>query len=79
MALRSSRLVRVAQECLDVSGEVPGLLEQEPVRRVGVDLHACLRDQASKQVGVVSRIIESLSPFATNTGIFRQLSRWSFA
>jgi hypothetical protein len=35
-----------AEESLDVSGELSVMLEQEPVGRVGVDLHCGLWDQA---------------------------------
>jgi LuxR family maltose regulon positive regulatory protein len=38
----------LVEEGLDVSGELRVVLEQEPVRRVGVDLHPGLRDQARK-------------------------------
>src|SRR6185312_16753756 len=48
-------LTRLAEEDLDVSGELRVMLEQEPVRRVRVDLHPGLRDQARQQVGVVRR------------------------
>src|SRR5438876_6735568 len=43
----------VLKEGLDVSGELRVVLEQEPVRRVRVKLHAGLRDQAREQVGVM--------------------------
>jgi hypothetical protein len=39
-------LARCAEEGLDVGGELGVVLEQEPVRGVGVDLHLGLRDQA---------------------------------
>jgi hypothetical protein len=42
--------VIVAEECLDVGGEFGVVLEQEPVRRIGVDLHPGVRDQAGEQV-----------------------------
>jgi hypothetical protein len=37
-------LVRLGQEGLDVGGELGVMLEQEPVRGVGVDLHRGVRD-----------------------------------
>src|SRR6185312_13473244 len=46
-------LTRLAEEDLDVSGELRVMLEQEPVRRVRVDLHPGLRDQAGQKIGVV--------------------------
>ena len=45
--------MRVAEEGFDVGGEFGVVLEQEPVRSVGVDLHYGLRDQTCDQVGVV--------------------------
>src|SRR5215475_10816569 len=41
-------LVRLGQEGLDVGGEFGVMLEQEPVRGVGVDLHRGLRDHAGE-------------------------------
>ena len=41
------------EERVDVAGELGVVLEQEPVRRVRVDLHLRLRDQAGEQVGEV--------------------------
>ena len=46
-------LVRLGQESIDVGGELGVMLEQEPVRRVEVNLHRSLRDQARDQVGIV--------------------------
>jgi hypothetical protein len=39
-------LTRVGQESLDVRREFGVVLEQEPVRRIRIDLDASLRDQA---------------------------------
>jgi hypothetical protein len=42
-------------ERLDVSGELYGVLEEQPGGPVGVDLRSCVRDQAGEPVGVVRR------------------------
>jgi hypothetical protein len=78
-------LAGVGEECLDVGGELGVVLEQEPVRRVGVDLHPGVWDQAGEQVGVAGKIIGSLSPLATSlpwcrlwgepTSLIRMISR----
>src|SRR6202522_2076634 len=47
------RLAAIAEEGLAISGELRVMLEQEPVRRVRVDLHPSLRDQAGQQVRVM--------------------------
>ena len=43
---------RLGEECPDVGGELGVMLEQEAVRRVGVDLQPRVRDQAREQVRV---------------------------
>ena len=47
--LTRSRLTRITQESLDVRCKFGVVLEQEPVRRVGVDLHPGLRDQPASR------------------------------
>src|SRR4051794_31032626 len=50
-----SRAAGFRKERVDVADELGVVLEQESVRRVGVDLHPRLRDQAGEQVGEVRR------------------------
>jgi hypothetical protein len=52
-AARGGHSAAAVQEGLDVGGELGVVLEQEPVRGVGVDLDPGARDQAGEQVGVV--------------------------
>src|ERR1700734_1014267 len=51
----SSDVAIPGKKCVDVGGELGVVLEQEPVRRVGVDLDLCVRDQAGEQGGEVGQ------------------------
>src|SRR5262249_23689268 len=50
-ALADADSAEIAEERVHVGGELCVILEQEPVCRVGVDLHACLRNQPGEQIG----------------------------
>jgi hypothetical protein len=74
----AERLLVTPDKRVDVAGELGVVLKQEPVRRVGVDLHSRLRDQAGEHVGKCGRIIRSPSPLVTNRGMSIALTRCSW-
>jgi hypothetical protein len=55
VAVGTGGLAGSGKECLDVGGELGVMLEKEPLRRVRIDLHLGLRDQACEQVRVAGQ------------------------
>ena len=68
-------LAGAGEECVDVGGELGVVLDQEPVGGVGVDLDLSMRDHVLERVRQWGRIIGSLSPLATSTGMPMAASR----